>query len=593
MSIDATKNTELMQRGGQRNAASLIAMATLALTGCDSDDMLGGAAPADPAPPTGFEGEVSASSGGTFSSLDGGFTVTINPGALSADTTITIRQLDQSAPAMGTLADAGPAYALDLGDVEVSEAMKIEITTDAQRAAGAVVEAAREGDDGWERAPSNFFRASEQIVVALSEQDGVYKSVTRTLQAETGDGVERGRVLFLEESFGNEAFFGGVLGLHEVLNNLAPVDAVGAGVQVDITRVPQSIADVLTGNDFAGKQAALEDPAVTRALLKAGAVVGVKAVFENEDDDLLSSAGITCALCHNNVTPTEFELSAGELTPLPIGELTNDGVPNTTMDAGLILSLTPFAQSAGPETVESLQSFGPGNFDVRALPDNPLEDNVANPTNVPALWNFVDLTEQGYTFNWDGLFVTEDGPERALASQAEAVYDLVMHANGAFGTDIGTVPPQLAVAPPQELLNALAQAEADAPGNVITEQALLDVQTYQRSIVSPPPGGFDEALAEEGFMVFNGERARCVNCHQTAEFTGPVVSGNITIDGPEGDLAGGIKTPGLRGIRMTAPYFHDGSAETLEDMVQVYSGRVVDALEQDEIDALVEYLKSL
>jgi len=62
-----------------------------------------------------------------------------------------------------------------------------------------------------------------------------------------------------------------------------------------------------------------------------------------------------------------------------------DGVPNLAMDAGAILSLTPYAQSAGPATVSLLQSWGPGRFDVRALPDNPLNDGVNNPTKVPPL----------------------------------------------------------------------------------------------------------------------------------------------------------------------------------------------------------------
>ena len=32
-----------------------------------------------------------------------------------------------------------------------------------------------------------------------------------------------------------------------------------------------------------------------------------------------------------------------------------------------------------------------------------------------------------------------------------------------------------------------------------------------------------------------------------------------------------FKTPTLRGVALTAPYFHDGSAKTLEDVVEFYS----------------------
>ena len=86
-------------------------------------------------------------------------------------------------------------------------------------------------------------------------------------------------------------------------------------------------------------------------------------------------AGLSCALCHLNVTPTEFQLSTGP-TLLPIGQPEVDGVPNTQMDAGAILALTPFAVTAGQATVDLLNSWGPGAFDVRALPDNPLEESA-------------------------------------------------------------------------------------------------------------------------------------------------------------------------------------------------------------------------
>ena len=79
-------------------------------------------------------------------------------------------------------------------------------------------------------------------------------------------------------------------------------------------------------------------------------------------------------------------------------------------------------QSNGASTfsgvVGLLQSWGPGRFDVRALPDNPLDDGVNNPTKVPPLWNFVDLSEQGYLYNWDGLF-KNGAAVNALASRKE------------------------------------------------------------------------------------------------------------------------------------------------------------------------------
>jgi hypothetical protein len=317
----------------------------------------------------------------------------------------------------------------------------------------------------------------------------------------------------------------------------------------------------------------------------------VKGVFGDPlNPDLLTSAGITCALCHQNVTPTNFQLNAGPTT-LPIGPLKVDGNANIAMDAGAIIAATPFAQTAGQATIDLLNSWGPGRFDIRALPDNPLEDNADNPTGNPPLWNFVDLAAQGYRFGYDGLFVGEN----ALASQAEAVYDLVMHANGAFGTGSGNLPPALRITPPQALLDALAAAETAAPGNDIVTQDLLDLQTWMRSLASPPPGAFDEALAEEGFRLFFG-RANCHVCHNTGDLTDAAGSlFTFTLGPTPGDLAGGIKVPGLRGVSQSAPYLHDHSLASLEEVVALLAalGDPIPALTADEQTALVEFLKSL
>jgi cytochrome c peroxidase len=39
---------------------------------------------------------------------------------------------------------------------------------------------------------------------------------------------------------------------------------------------------------------------------------------------------------------------------------------------------------------------------------------------------------------------------------------------------------------------------------------------------------------------------------------------------PIASMRGAFKTPGLRDVALTAPYFHDGSAQSLEDVVELY-----------------------
>jgi len=538
--------------------------------------------------------DIVAADGGVFNSADGTLTVTVPAGALSQDGTLTVSTITGTPLPDGNLASAGDSFGIDF-EGTLSAPIEVETTIAAAPTHPELAELARFDNNAWSSTNANFYRASDSTIVSLVREAGTYQAAYRILQSESGDAVERGRDVFLNETFNNEAFFGGVVGLHELLNGLTPTQAVGVGVQIDVSKVPQGVVDVLTGDDFAAKQAALASPATTLALLRAEAVVGVKATFgEDGMSEFATAAGITCALCHATVEPTEFELEAGQATALPIGQLKLDGVPNTAMDVGAILSLTPFAVDAGADTVAQLQAYGAGRFDARALPDNPLEDNLLNPTSIPPLWNFVDLEEQGYGYNWDGLFFSSDEPNNALASRAELVYDLVMHANGAFGTASAGVEAELAFPPSQDLLDALTAAEDAAPGNDVDTQSLLDIQAWQRSLTSPAPSEFDEALAEIGFKLFNDtDHAGCVNCHVTPEFTGTVRSAEIVLETPVGVLADGVKTTGLRGVSRIAPYFHDDSAATLMEVMDIYSGRIVAELSDDEKLALVEYMKSL
>ena len=559
---------------------------------------------------------VPASLGGTFTddADNPSITVTIPPGALNMDARLRITMKpgrygdhdeddddddDKRSKKHKGEGVASPVFHVRLtkkrgrGKLELLQPMTIAIAADPAPVHPQLGEIAVRKGRTWQRLDANFFRPSDSTVVSLTQRTrGKYRVMHRTLQSLAGPAVDRGRDVLMYETFGNESFFGSI-GLQDVLNNVDPVTAVSLGAQVDLTRVPPEIVAVMVGDDLDAKDAALADPATTRALIKASAVIGVKGVYNDPASDVMSSVGLTCSLCHVNAAPTEFELNAGTVA-LPIGAPQFDGVPNMQMDAGTILSFTPFVQNVGEPVISILQSWGPGLFDIRALPDNVLEDNVVNPTMNPPIWNFVDLAEQGYSYGWDGLFVDDGVNNNALASQAEAVYDLVMHGNGAFGMPNGNLPPELAIEPPPELVEALVLAEASQPGNDIVTDDLLDLQAWMRSVTSPPPGDFDEAMAEAGFHLFNG-KANCVACHSTADLTGPGLFTDITENPPEGGLAGGIHVPSLRGISHTPPYFHDGSAATLADAVArlVDRGPPVAPLTVEEQAALVEYLKSL
>jgi cytochrome c peroxidase len=113
------------------------------------------------------------------------------------------------------------------------------------------------------------------------------------------------------------------------------------------------------------------------------------------------------------------------------------------------------------------------------------------------------------------------------------------------------------------------------------------IATYERTVVSERAPfdawieGNEQAISEQakrGFAVFN-TKAQCSSCHEGWNFTN---EGFQDIGLPSADVGRGeflpdvikmkhaFKTPGLREITRRAPYMHDGSIATLEQVVEHY-----------------------
>ena len=121
-------------------------------------------------------------------------------------------------------------------------------------------------------------------------------------------------------------------------------------------------------------------------------------------------------------------------------------------------------------------------------------------------------------------------------------------------------------------------------GNVdLVTGKLPALQAYQLSIAAPaaPAGSFDPAAAARGQQVFDGA-GRCASCHSGALFT----DANSTLHPPADSMAEPespsyaarsatkrYRTSPLKGVWQHAPYFHDGSAATLEQVVATYNTR--------------------
>src|SRR5207244_4113344 len=95
--------------------------------------------------------------------------------------------------------------------------------------------------------------------------------------------VREGRQIFRFDTFGDEAFWGDALHLHQAIAGekhggvgpgVSPKTALAAGLKVDLDALPAALQQQLKAG-----QVNLDDPATTLALLKLNAVVGVTGFF--------------------------------------------------------------------------------------------------------------------------------------------------------------------------------------------------------------------------------------------------------------------------------------------------------------------------
>ncbi|MFZ2650183.1 MAG: cytochrome c peroxidase [Burkholderiaceae bacterium] len=170
--------------------------------------------------------------------------------------------------------------------------------------------------------------------------------------------------------------------------------------------------------------------------------------------------------------------------------------------------------------------------------------------------------------------------------------------------------------------------EAAYPGQAIGAEPLSKaIASFERTIVGNHTpfdqwvAGKQDALTPDqvkGFALFiDPNKANCTSCHSGANFTdnsfhnlGLASFGNENPDlgryaeRPVASLKGAFKTPTVREAVNTAPYFHDGSAKTLAEVVSFYvKGGVVKtnlsksmkelALTPEEQGQLVSFMKAL
>jgi YVTN family beta-propeller protein len=131
--------------------------------------------------------------------------------------------------------------------------------------------------------------------------------------------------------------------------------------------------------------------------------------------------------------------------------------------------------------------------------------------------------------------------------------------------------------------------ETTMHGRKPTEEQVADLEAYLRSLPPPPPlrHGENEAV-RRGQALF--DKQGCNGCHAPPTYTSAK-----TYDVGLTDEAGAktFNPPSLRGVGQGGPYFHDGRALVLEDVVGRFKHQIKGELTKGEIADLMAFLRSL
>ncbi len=387
------------------------------------------------------------------------------------------------------------------------------------------------------------------VLAACSSSTGSSGNTDSTMpqvvNVENNKQVPAGMHIFRFDTFGDERFWTDTAHLNNVIQtSVSPRVALSVGLKVD--------ADALTPDILAALRSGridLNSPATTVALLKLNAVVGVIAKVDAHNN--IRAAGISCALCHSTVNNSVARGIGSRL----------DGWPNGDLNIGAIIALSP----AIPADKKAIyRSWGPGRYDPRFN-----IDHINGPVLIPPAYGLAGVNLATYT---------GDGP---IQYWNDYVAVTQMHGLGNFSD------------------SRLGPAYTFVSQVDLVSPKLPALKNYQLSLPKPTaPQVADAAAVARGQALFLGA-ANCSSCHAPPTYTdanvrlhSPTESGTD----PHWALRSATKmyrTTPLRGLVFHPPYFHDGSASTLLDVVNHYNTLFKLGLNDQQKSDLVEFLKTL
>jgi cytochrome c peroxidase len=201
--------------------------------------------------------------------------------------------------------------------------------------------------------------------------------------------------------------------------------------------------------------------------------------------------------------------------------------------------------------------------------------------NTPTVFN-VALS---FRFGWRGQFRTLQAGTAAALTSPHIMGITLRDAAEKWRADPG-------------MRRAFIEAYATAPD---TDNTLDAIVTYMRTLMTPNSKfdrwlkGDTTALSThelEGYRLFKS--LGCVSCHQGVNVGGNLFEQRGVFTAPPSRPPDIFRVPSLRNVAVTAPYFHNGSALTLEDAVRRMAHSQLNTLLPDrDVSAIVAFLNTL
>lgn len=260
------------------------------------------------------------------------------------------------------------------------------------------------------------------------------------------------------------------------------------------------------------------------------------------------------------------------------------------VELGRMLYFEPRLSSSGVISCHTCHNLGLGGTD--RLPTSLGHDFQTGGRNAPTVYNAAFFNQQFWDARATGLEEQAEGPIQAGVEMA--------------------MPEEFAVDAIKNIEGYLPYFEAAFPGEadpITFVNITRAIASFERILLTPNDGldrwlrGEADALSADavrGMEIF--AQIGCVACHNGAMLSlgtlmpfnhGGEDTGRMTVTGEEADR-NMFRVATLRNVSLTAPYFHDGSAATLEDAIRrMASVQLNRTLTDDEAFYIVAFLNSL